>query len=67
MRIILNFILCFVLIGFTACHLVRGFKYRKFDPKDVAKIPHLDVKKAKISHFPTQNPLHRRKSHGLVF
>ena len=56
MRTILNFVLCFILIGFTACHLVRGFKYRNFDPKDGAKIPHLDVKKGENKPFSYAKP-----------
>lgn len=51
MRTFPKVILFFLLISFSACHLVRGFKYRKFDPKDVAKIPHLDVKKGENQPF----------------
>ena len=63
MRTILNFLLCFILIGFSACHLVRGFKYRNFDPNDAARTPHLDVKRGENKPFsyakptaPTQEP-----------
>jgi CubicO group peptidase (beta-lactamase class C family) len=36
---------------FSACHLARGFKYRKFDPKEVSKAAHLTVKKGESEPF----------------
>ncbi len=60
MRFLLVFLLLFTTILFSDCHLVRGFKYRKFDPKDATKFSALPVNKAEkaIFHYKkTEKPL----------
>jgi CubicO group peptidase (beta-lactamase class C family) len=38
------------------CHLVRGFKYRKFDPRDASKFPSLPVNKGENAVFHYKKP-----------
>jgi CubicO group peptidase (beta-lactamase class C family) len=63
MRFLSAFLLLFLTVLCADCHLVRGFKYRKFDPKDVTKIPALPIDKGekgvfyyKKSKKPTNEP-----------
>ena len=45
-------VLClFSVILMTDCHLVRGFKYRKLDPKDIKKYPALAVQNGNFETF----------------
>ncbi len=56
MRCLSVFLLLFTPILFSDCHLVRGFKYRKFDPKDATKFAALPVNKAEnaVFHYKTR-------------
>jgi CubicO group peptidase (beta-lactamase class C family) len=51
MRFLPTVLLLFLTILLSDCHLVRGFKYRKFDPKDAAKYPALPINKAEKGVF----------------
>ena len=51
MRCLSVFLLLFTTILLSDCHLVRGFKYRKFDPKDATKFAALPVNKAENAAF----------------
>jgi CubicO group peptidase (beta-lactamase class C family) len=51
MRCLPAFLLLFAIILLSDCHLVRGFKYRKFDPKDATKFPALPINKGENAAF----------------
>lgn len=56
MRCLSVFLLLFTTILFADCHLARGFKYRKFDPKDATKFPALSVNHAENGVFHYKKP-----------
>jgi CubicO group peptidase (beta-lactamase class C family) len=56
MRCLSVFLLLVSLFLLSDCHLVRGFKYRKFDPKDATKFPALPVNKAENTVFHYKTP-----------
>ena len=56
MRFLSAFLLLFLTILCADCHLVRGFKYRKFDPKDAKKIPALSIDKGEKGIFYYKKP-----------
>ena len=56
MRFLPVFLLLVFTILFADCHLVRGFKYRKFDPKDAVKYPALPINKGEKAIFHYKMP-----------
>lgn len=56
MRFISAFLLLLMTVLCADCHLVRGFKYRKFDPKDAVKYPALPVNKGENAPFHYKKP-----------
>jgi CubicO group peptidase (beta-lactamase class C family) len=56
MRFLPVFLLLVAILLFADCHLVRGFKYRKFDPKDATKIAGLPINKGEKANFYYKKP-----------
>jgi CubicO group peptidase (beta-lactamase class C family) len=56
MRFLSAFLLLFLTVLCADCHLVRGFKYRKFDPKDATKIAALPIDKGEKGVFYYKKP-----------
>jgi CubicO group peptidase (beta-lactamase class C family) len=56
MRFLLTVTLLSSMILLSDCHLARGYKYRKFDPKSVKTLPTLSVSKSENAVFHYKKP-----------
>ncbi|MBL7814190.1 MAG: serine hydrolase [Saprospiraceae bacterium] len=67
MRLLLVVACLFSTILLTDCHLVRGFKYRKLDPKDIKKYPALPVQTGNFETFCYKTPEKRPNEDWVTY